>query len=177
MAPAAYDLYFTGLRATPRQCIIIGEDVEPVFFRFETPEVFMTNTRTMVSKSSLLPRPSGSTLSAADQPRDIYRNQDETVAAFDWSANNYLGMCSVKHRQSFPMSRLVLPGSSASARAFFLNGSKFEWRRTREDPCSYDATPVGPSHAFLQYTFAQPALLLEALLALSVNRWIDANTM
>ena len=31
-----------------RKCIIIGEDVAPVFFRFETPEVYMTETQTLV---------------------------------------------------------------------------------------------------------------------------------
>lgn len=51
MSPAvgAYDLYFTGSRGNPRQCIIIGEDVEPIFYRFETPDVYMTNTTTTVS--------------------------------------------------------------------------------------------------------------------------------
>ena len=39
------------------------------------------------------------------------------------------------------------------------------------------ATPLGPAHGFLQYNFVQPALLLEALLALSLNRWLDMHTM
>ena len=47
-----YDVYFTGSRGNPRQCIIIGEDVEPIFYRFETPDVFMTNTTTTVSRVS-----------------------------------------------------------------------------------------------------------------------------
>ncbi|KLO18792.1 hypothetical protein SCHPADRAFT_993244 [Schizopora paradoxa] len=170
MSPAvgAYDLYFTGSRGNPRQCIIIGEDVEPIFYRFETPDVYMTNTTTT-----------------------IYRNSD-VVAAFDWTASSYLGLCTVRHRQPFPMSQLVLQGSSATARAFYLNQVKFEWRRDKDDPTGYSLytaqniriasfrrqdqnTPVGPSHAFLQYTFVQPALLLESLLALCVNRWIDGN--
>ena len=54
MPPATYDLYFTGSKGNPRQCIVIGEDVEPVFYRFETPDVYMTNTRTTVSASALL---------------------------------------------------------------------------------------------------------------------------
>ncbi|PAV24328.1 btb poz domain btb2 [Pyrrhoderma noxium] len=174
MAPV-YDLYFTGSRGNPRQCIILGEDVEPIFYRFETPEVFMTDTKTM-----------------------IYRNQDEVVAAFEWSAGTYLGLCNIRNRQSFPMSQLVLPGSSSNARAFFFQGSKFEWRRLREDPYSYDLfhvppnvqsvriaffrkidqqTPVGPAHGFLQYTFTQPFLLLESLLALCLNRWMDVHSM
>lgn len=171
MAPATYDIYFTGSRGNPRQCIIMGEDVEHVFFRFETPEVFMTNTRTTV-----------------------YRNKEDVVAAFDWTASNYLGLATVMHRQPFPMSQLVAQGSVPSARAFNLNGMRFEWRRGREDPFSYDlyapqnvriasyrrfdeSTPVGPAHGLMQYTFVQPALLLESLLALCINRWLDMNAM
>ncbi|KAL5511530.1 hypothetical protein ACEPAH_4747 [Sanghuangporus vaninii] len=173
-----YDLYFTASpTANPRQCIILGEDVEPIFYRFETPEVFMTNKRTTV-----------------------YRNQDEMVAVFDWSTDLYLGLCTIKDRQPFAMAMLVLPGSTPSSRAFFLNGAKFEWRRLREDQLNYDlyhapqnqngpgvriasfrtvdqATPLGPAHGFLQYNFVQPALLLEALLALSLNRWLDMHAM
>jgi len=57
MAPQPlYDVYFTGSQGNPRQCIVIGEDVEPVFIRFETPEVFMPTTRTTVST---VPTPTG----------------------------------------------------------------------------------------------------------------------
>ncbi|EJD05953.1 uncharacterized protein FOMMEDRAFT_153301 [Fomitiporia mediterranea MF3/22] len=195
------------------QCIILGDDVEPIFYRFETPDVFMTNKRTTAGDRRCGPprRPSPPSpalrecnLSGADHhisPFDIYRNQDEMVAIFDWSADSYLGLCTVKNRQPFPMAMLVLPGSTASARAFFLNGSKFEWRRTRDDQLGYDLyhvpqnahgqppvriaffrtvdqpTPLGPAHGFLQYTFVQPPLLLEALLALSINRWMDMNAV
>ena len=38
-------------------------------------------------------------------------------------------------------------------------------------------TPVGPAHGFLQYTFTQPLLLLESLLALCLNRWMDVHSM
>ena len=38
-------------------------------------------------------------------------------------------------------------------------------------------TPVGPAHGFLQYTFTQPFLLLESLLALCLNRWMDVHSM
>lgn len=95
----------------------------------------------------------------------IYRNQNDAVARFDWTATNYLGLCTVMQRQPFPMSQLVLPGSvakydtcllyltlsslSLSARAFFLDGRKFEWRRMREDAGSYDVsvldTPISTS--------------------------------
>ena len=146
---------------------------------------------------------------------------------------------------------------ATSGRAFFLNGSKFEWVR-RDDQISYDVseihvcfmnlmlicffasasrrqlyhiahnvptqriatfrrveqqTPVGPgmnlflyrkdnhltflycnphvclfavrrlsmasrhtlAHGLFQYTFLQPALLLESLISLCINRWMDQN--
>ena len=37
------------------------------------------------------------------------------------------------------------------------------------------STAIGPSHAFVQYTFNHDPLLIEALLALCVNRWIDLH--
>jgi hypothetical protein len=39
------------------------------------------------------------------------------------------------------------------------------------------ATPIGPSHGMLHYTFSHDPLLLEALLALCLNRWIDWRGM
>ena len=36
-------------------------------------------------------------------------------------------------------------------------------------------TAIGPSYAFVQYTFNHDPLLIEALLALCVNRWIDIH--
>jgi hypothetical protein len=35
-------------------------------------------------------------------------------------------------------------------------------------------TPIGPSHATLEYYFSHDLLLLEALLALNLNRWLDS---
>lgn len=47
MAASTYDLFFTG-RDDPRDaCVIIGRDVKPVFFEFETSEI--PTTRTTVS--------------------------------------------------------------------------------------------------------------------------------
>lgn len=34
-------------------------------------------------------------------------------------------------------------------------------------------TAVGPSHGLFQYTFKNDLLLVEALIALCLNRWID----
>jgi hypothetical protein len=121
MAPASYDLYFTGSRGNPRQCIVIGEDVEPVFFRFETPDVYMTNTRTTVSVNLhtcaflrpflLLPSPKSYPL-PCPASYQIYRNQGEEVAAFDWTASIYLGLVTILNRPAFPMSQLVLQGTT-----------------------------------------------------------------
>lgn len=35
------------------------------------------------------------------------------------------------------------------------------------------ATPIGPSHGTLQYSFSHDLLLLEALITLNLNRWLD----
>ncbi|KAF9477379.1 hypothetical protein BDN70DRAFT_881284 [Pholiota conissans] len=169
MASITYDLFFTG-RDDPRSCVIIGEDTKPVYFCFETTERnLMPNVRTMV-----------------------YRNNKEVCAKLEWSPGNHLGGATIGNRQ-LPMSQLVLAGSSNSARAFIsADGKRFEWRRNRENPTSYDlyaaqnsriacfrrftqSTVIGPSHALLQYTFTSDWLLIEALVALCVNRWIDLH--
>jgi len=169
MATTTYDLFFTG-RDDPRCCIIIGEDTKPIYLCFETPERGITpNTRTMV-----------------------YRNNKDVVASFEWSPGNHLGSATIGTRQ-LPMSHLVLPGSANNARSFVsADGKRFEWRQCRDNPCSYDLyavpniriaafrryaqpTVVGPSHGLLQYTFNHDALLVESLLALCLNRWIDLH--
>jgi len=37
------------------------------------------------------------------------------------------------------------------------------------------ATPIGPAHGALEYSFTDGLFLLEALLALNLNRWLDLN--
>lgn len=37
------------------------------------------------------------------------------------------------------------------------------------------ATPIGPSHGTLEYNFTDGLFLLQALLALNLNRWLDWN--
>jgi len=104
-----------------------------------------------------------------------------------------LGGATIGSRQ-IPMSQLVIPsGTSNNARTFIsADGNKFEWRRCLDNPSSYDLfaaqdiriagfrrltqpTAIGPSHAIVQYTFNHDPLLIEALLALCVNRWIDLH--
>jgi hypothetical protein len=162
-----YDLYFTG-KDDPRGCIVIGEDTKPVYLVFETSHIPSTRTT-------------------------VYRNQEEVVALFDWIPGNHFGRAVIGTKQ-LPMSNLVLPGSAPNARLFWSEGTRFEWRRCYEDPNSYDlfaipnkriaifrryaqSTPIGPSHGMLQYTFSHDRLLLEALLALCLNRWIDWRGM
>ncbi|KAH0584340.1 hypothetical protein H2248_009882 [Termitomyces sp. 'cryptogamus'] len=170
MPPTTYNLFFTG-RDDPRCCVIIGEDTKPVYLCFETPErgMLMSNTRTTV-----------------------YRNNKDVCARLEWSPGNHLGSASIGSRQ-LPMSHLVLPGSSNNARAFIsADGKRLEWRRRADNPTSYDlysspttkiaafrrysqTTVVGPSHGLFQYTFTNELLLVEALLALCLNRWIDLH--
>jgi len=169
-ATTTYDLFFTG-RDDPRSCVIIGEDTKPVYFCFETSERnLMPNIRTMV-----------------------YRNNKEVCAKLEWSPGNHLGGATIGSRQ-LPMSQLVIPSSTSNNARIFISadGKRFEWRRCRENPSSYDlfaaqniriaafrrltqSTAIGPSHALLQYTFNHDPLLIEALIALCVNRWIDLH--
>ncbi|KXN82571.1 hypothetical protein AN958_02422 [Leucoagaricus sp. SymC.cos] len=165
-----YQLFFTG-RDDPRSCILIGEDTRPVYLTFETQE------NTGSSNSSL----------------QIYRDTRDLCARLEWGTGGYLGNAVIGNRQ-FPMAQLVLPGSmNYSARRFASSdGGQFEWRRMREDTTTYDLymapnvrialfrkysqlTAIGPSHGLIQYTFSNDELLIEALLSLLLNRWIDMN--
>ncbi|PPR04957.1 hypothetical protein CVT24_010415 [Panaeolus cyanescens] len=181
MAPTTYDLFFTG-RDDPRSCVIIGEDVKPVYFCFETSERnLMPNVRTMV-----------------------YRNNKEVCAKLEWSPGNHLGGATIGNR-SLPMSHLVLPGSSTRSFPLFTtchsahallyqqtgHGSSGERIEIIHRRMMYlyaaqnmriavftritQATAVGPSHGLLQYTFVHDTLLIEALVALCLNRWIDLH--
>jgi hypothetical protein len=53
MAGKTFDLFFTG-RDDPRSCIIIGEDVKPIYFSFETRErqLMSPSIKTTVSRPS-----------------------------------------------------------------------------------------------------------------------------
>ncbi|KAH6918998.1 hypothetical protein BKA70DRAFT_37586 [Coprinopsis sp. MPI-PUGE-AT-0042] len=173
MAVRTFDLFFTG-RDDPRSCIIIGEDVKPVYFSFETRE------RQLMSPSI---------------KTTVYKNGTEQLcASLEWSPGNHLGSVAVvgSNRQ-VPMSHFVMAGTVQNARAFVAyNGRRYEWRRRPDTPTSYDlfasanhriavfrryahATPIGPSHGLCQYTFVDEPLLVDALLALCINRWIDIH--
>jgi len=172
MPPTTHDLFFTG-RDDPRGCVIIGEDVKPVYFCFETRE---------------RPTPPRSVRTI------VYKNAETLCASLEWAPpGTRLGtLAVVGARQAVPMAHLVMPGSCPSARAFVgtADGRRYEWRRLRESPTSYDLfspanqriavfrrfaqpTVVGPSHALFQYTFVNDALLVDAIIALCINRWID----
>ncbi|KAF9566340.1 hypothetical protein CPC08DRAFT_682742 [Agrocybe pediades] len=170
MASPTYDIFFTG-RDDPRSCVIIGEDTKPIYFCFETVErnPLTPTVRTMV-----------------------YRNNKELCAKLEWSPGNHLGGATIGNRQ-MPMPHLILPSQTHGARAFISgDGKKFEWRRSRDVAGSYDLfsshnvrlaafrrftqpTAIGPSHAILQYTFLHDTLLMEALVALCVVRWVDIH--
>ncbi|PFH52424.1 hypothetical protein AMATHDRAFT_74215 [Amanita thiersii Skay4041] len=171
MTMTTYDLFFTG-RNDPRSCVIIGEDTKPIYFCFETPT---ERAATPINTSTL-----------------IYRNQKDICAKLEWSHNNSLGNVIIGNRR-VPMTHLLMSGSVANARSFLsVDGSYYEWRRNTDDPMSYDLytaqnmriavfrryarqTVVGPSHGLFQYTFNHDNLLLESLLALCLNRWIDVH--
>ncbi|KAF8579496.1 hypothetical protein K439DRAFT_385027 [Ramaria rubella] len=164
------DLYFFGegqVQNNPRHVSIMGyEGDRPVFIQFMTVPNH-TSTQTRVS-----------------------RDQRE-VAIFDWTAGTHLGLLTVGQRQ-LHMGQLVR-SRATNARRFLspVDGLPFEWRRTQSQEyelyspgdrriATYSRmslqTKWGVCHGLFRYTFKnQDALLLEALLALSLNRWIDLN--
>ncbi|EIN07814.1 hypothetical protein PUNSTDRAFT_144334 [Punctularia strigosozonata HHB-11173 SS5] len=170
-----YTLFFTG-RDDPREgVVIIGEDTKHVCFEFKTPPV---------STSPLPPRTT------------IYRNETQVVGWFDWITTPQLVTLL---GQQMHMASLLQQGTTPSARAFYSADAfhtHFEWRKNEQRPTDYDLymlpgymqpghrvamfrrqiqnTPVGPSHAAFFYTFDNDLWLLEALAALSLNRWLDS---
>ncbi|KIJ30300.1 hypothetical protein M422DRAFT_36606 [Sphaerobolus stellatus SS14] len=163
-----YDLYFFGegqVQNNPRHTNIIGyEGDHPMFFQFFT----------ILSQSSTQTR--------------IYRDQRE-VAKLDWTAGTHLGMLTIGRRQVH-MGQLL---TNTSVRSFNLStdGTTFEWRRTQTHDyelyspgnrriATYSRvtyqTRWGACHGLFRYSFkSQDALLLEALISLCLNRWIDMN--
>ncbi|KAF9218305.1 hypothetical protein BS17DRAFT_106945 [Gyrodon lividus] len=163
-----FKVFFTGKDDPLDGCIVIGDDEKPVFFEFETDFI----------------APSRTTICSNQSP----------VAAFDWDGDGtVLGMATVGDRH-FPMADLVKPGPVPNARRFqAADGRFYDWRRSCRDPKSYElyaapntppiavyhqfpqATPIGPAHGTLEYDFTDWLFLLEALLALNINRWLDWN--
>ncbi|EPQ58416.1 hypothetical protein GLOTRDRAFT_35791 [Gloeophyllum trabeum ATCC 11539] len=171
MSQPVYKLYFTG-RDDPRNgCIVIGEDTKPIFFRFDTPDIFMGNARTAVTKGN-----------------------GDMVAFFEWTGTSHPGSATIIGDRQIPMGRLVmtnLPFTPPGSRVFESSrGGRYAWRKPGNGSNAYDVrrdppvpigiyrrfvqwTPIGPSYAYMQYTFDDDVLLLDSLLALSLNRWLD----
>lgn len=170
MSTLPYLVFFTG-RDDPRDCMIIGEDEKHVFFEFETTDMCTT----------------------------IFSDRQPAVTLHWAGGHSGLGSAhflTLGEAREIPMERLIMPGSSPNARRFVsaTDDGVYEWRRSYEDPTSYElwagpnlnvqiaafhkfdhSTPVGMSHATLQYCFANGLLLLEALVTLNLNRWLDLN--
>ncbi|KAJ7343629.1 hypothetical protein DFH08DRAFT_233368 [Mycena albidolilacea] len=176
---ATFDLFFTG-KSDPLSCVVIGEDVVPRFFCFETPDRQSYGVRTTV-----------------------YSNNSSKVASLVFGPGNQLGSVTIGGSRAEPgyrtvsMADFLLPGSNHNARSFFsADGRKYEWRKCANISGAYDLyalnppivrvaafrrcseeTPVGRSTGLLQYTFAQDGLLLYTLLSLCLNRWVDMYAM
>jgi len=166
-----HDLYFFGegqMQNNPRHVSIIGyENDLPLFIQFCT------------------------TLNQTSTQTRVYRDQRE-VALFEWTVGTHLGSLTISHRH-LHMGSLIRP-RGLNIRVFNspVDNLPFEWRRT--PTCDYELyspgnrriatysritlqTKWGACHGLLRYTFKnQESLLLEALLALSLNRWIDMNS-
>ncbi|KAJ6547411.1 hypothetical protein B0H19DRAFT_1165488 [Mycena capillaripes] len=177
---ATFNLFFTGKDdPDPRNCVIIGEDVIPRFFCFETPERQIHGVKTT-----------------------IYSNGSSKVASLFFGPGNQLGSATIAGRtqsesRTVSMVDFLSPGSNHNARCFFAaDGRKYEWRKCANVAGAYDLyaldapvvrvaafrrcsedTAVGRSTGLLQYTFAQDGLLLYSLITLCLNRWVDMYTM
>ncbi|KAI0340119.1 hypothetical protein BDW22DRAFT_1431160 [Trametopsis cervina] len=173
----SYDIFFTGPDDDPRHnCVMIGflDDTlrRPFYLSFETPDIVTSETVTTV-----------------------YRDNRIQVASFEWTAKNYMGLATIAGKKT-PMVNLVQPGTSPNARKFVTtDGRTFEWRKAASVPLGfrYDLhsgpnipsiatfsrfdrpqhTDIGPSYAYLNCRFDDELLLVEACLALCLNRWID----
>jgi len=93
-------------------------------------------------------------------------------------------------KKQSPMTWFFMRGSAPNVRLFSsMDKRTYEWRKV-DDGGSYDLfsspetqiasfrrgqlqTPVGPAWACMQYRFDNDILLLESLLALSLNQWMD----
>lgn len=132
---------------------------------------------------------------APRHPPQVYRDGRKPAASFEWTMGTHMGVATVGTR-TVPMSELVMPGADSSARTFrTTDGRTFEWRKVHGLPGAYDlnpvpggppiarfsrfaqpqSTPIGPAHALLQCRFDDDNLLLEASLALCLNRWVDLH--
>jgi len=163
-----YFLHFTGLDGI-RDLRAIGESTKPLFVEFDTgPSHDSPGNRTEIKMNRTF------------------------VATFDWHIGDNLGLASIGGRQML-MSHLVYNLNTNNRMFVSADGTRYEWRRLYpEDPTAYDLyliphtpiarfrreyedTPVGPSYAYLQFCFDSDRLLLEALLALCINRWVDRH--
>ncbi|KDQ06737.1 hypothetical protein BOTBODRAFT_192884 [Botryobasidium botryosum FD-172 SS1] len=167
----ANDLYWT--RDDLRNTDIIGfQGAREMMFRFTTAEGYPSHTKTIVQTGVDL----------------------RTVAHLDWTGQHQLGMVTLgKHR--FPMTSLLqpgTPGSRARSRRFSLprNGAFYEWRQDEADTSGWTLYDVynariarfdpGPFkraevRGHMRYYWSDNGddeLLLFALMALMLNRWV-----
>ncbi|KAJ7172628.1 hypothetical protein C8R46DRAFT_894274 [Mycena filopes] len=167
---ATFNLFFTGKDSDdPRTtCVIIGEDIAPRFFCFETPD--RQNSEHGVRTT-------------------VHSDNSNKVASLVFGPGNQLGNVIIGNSAHSQVRSLLSNG----ARTFFsLEGRRYEWRKTANVSGAYDLyamnppvvriaafrrcseeTPVGRSTGLFQYTFAQDGLLLYSLLSLCLNRWMD----
>jgi len=160
-----YFLHFTG-EAGIRNLQAIGESTKPIFFEFETgASSYNPGNRTEIKMNRSL------------------------VATFDWHVGDKLGLAMICARQML-MSNLAYDTDTNRRMFVSEDGTRYEWRRLYKDAydlyltpqtiiakfrLEHEDTPVGPCYAYLQFCFDNDLLLLEAMLALCVNRWMDSR--
>ncbi|KAG1877808.1 hypothetical protein DFJ58DRAFT_7429 [Suillus subalutaceus] len=179
----SFEIFFTG-RDDPRNgCIVIGEDTKPVFFEFETQYLSPSSARTTISSNrnpvAALHWMNGglgvATIGDREIPMAHLVQQGSSTSArrfpsadgrhYEW-----------RKCHADPRSYEVSPPQYFKYRPLQLNLQKlFSGPNTRIAKFQKlsQATPIGPSHGTLQYSFSHDLLLLEALVTLNLNRWLD----
>ncbi|KAF8843622.1 hypothetical protein BDN67DRAFT_139349 [Paxillus ammoniavirescens] len=187
-----FTIYFTGNDDPRDESIVIGEDERPVFFEFETGLIPPAQTRTTIYSDR-------HPVAAFDWGADGTSLGVVTIG--DREFPMALLVMSSPVPRYYPADHPTFFRDSAhrfhflsSARRFqAANGGFYDWRRVSRNPNSYElyaapntqpiavyhqfsqVTPIGPTHGTLEYNFTEWLFLLEALLALNINRWLDWN--
>ncbi|KAH8108168.1 hypothetical protein BXZ70DRAFT_42559 [Cristinia sonorae] len=179
-----YDLFFAGQDHPRHGCKMIGDTGphrRPVFYSFDTPII----------------------ATEQDATTTVF-NGTRNIATLKWVAGNHLGSYQVEgmSRPNMMSYLYMVPNGEVDRSRGSLfqtaSGRTYEWRKVRKpnEPLQYDLYPSGggdavggyrrfspprqSAHAGLLYgtlthNFDDDELMLYALLALCINRWVDMN--
>jgi len=125
----------------------------------------------------------------------IRSNHDGPSAEFWWATLTQLGLCVLKNSQ-IPMAHFLRKGSTPNCSRFYIpeDGRCFEWCRSTHQSLAFTLYEVPSGIAFaefiggpfesdelypyMQYYWSQDdALLLFAILSITVRRWMDIHNV